>query len=616
MSVATKPFRFGVFELDPSSGELRKNGTRIALSEQPFKILTRLLQHPGELVSREELRRELWASDTFVDFEHGLNAAVKRLRDALGDSAETPRFIETIPRRGYRFIFPMDEFTTGVAVQPEFAPAAATGTRHRRLLIILAVSTLALLSMVALRFYFRPSRAATTQGHTIAVLPFTDMSPTKDQEYFSDGLSEELITNLSRTPGLRVSARTSSFQFKGGAQDVRVIGRKLNVETILEGGVRKEGSRVRITVQLINTADGFHIWSEVYDRELKDIFAVQEEIGTAVAEALKLSLLRPPAVAGGPPQQKNMDAYKAFLQARYFSDRRSAADMQKAISYYETALKLNPEDARSWAGLAEARTHQADNGFVEVEPAYGKARFEVEQALRLSPDLAKAHQVMGWIKMAHDWDFAGAEASFKRALLLDPGDAMTVWETAALMADLGRAREALELNLKSADMDPLSPRVFMNLGDLQFMMGDLEAAEASLLKGLELDPVFPAMHEYLCRVYLFQNRPELALQAAQQETQAEWKLVALSLTYWKLGRIEEADKTLQELITKFGWGFAFQVAEIYAYRGDKEKAFEWLERAYALRDPGVSGMKLDPLLRTLTDDHRYSAFLKKAGLPL
>ncbi len=618
-SVST-PVRFGAFELDGSSGELRRNGFRVHLSEQPLQILNLLVEHPGQLVTREELRKRLWSEDTFVDFEHGLNAAVKRLREALGDSAEHPRYIETIPRRGYRFISEVVQAGPPVNAQVEQALTSSSQSSWRFRLagvVVAAVLIAAAAGVFAwMRIRARSASAGTNSPlHTIAVLPFLDMSPEKDQQYFSDGLTEELSAALAKIPELRVSARTSSFQFKGKDEDMRVIGQKLNVRSILEGSVRKEKSRLRITVQLINASDGYHIWSETYDRDISDIFAVQEEIGRSVAEALKVSLLQASS-ATNRSQSKNVEAYKAFLQARYFSERRSQEDMEKSVRYYETALKLNPEDARSWAGLAEAHTHQADTGFVGIQEGYGKARNEVERALRLDPNLAKAHQVMGWIKMTHDWDYTGAEASFRRALMLEPGDATTIWEIGALMTDVGKYKEALDFNQRSVEMDPLSPSVYLFRGSLQYIIGKYDDAISSFQKAIELNPDFPVARAYMCEAYLMNNQPDLALQAAQEETQVEWKRVALALAYWKLGKSQEADGTLQELIAKDGWSFAYQVAEIYAYRGEADKAFDWLERAYAQRDSGVSGMKGDPLMRKITSDQRYLDFVKKVGLPM
>jgi len=321
MPCVTSPIRFGAFEVDLSSGELRKNGTRIHLADQPLQVLALLLETPGELVTREQLRQHLWSTDTFVDFEHSLNAAVKRLREALNDSADHPRYIETVPRHGYRFIGPVPAEPTVEVKKPN---------RSRTLGFVAG----ALVSIVFLGFWIyrnmTPPTETSPSVHTLAVLPFVDMSPAKDQQYFSDGLSDELLTSLAKVPELRVSARMSAFQFKDKNEDPQVIGQKLKVNSIVEGGVRKDGTRLRITVQLINTKDGFNLWSESYDREMKDIFAVQDEIAKSVAESLKVSLL---SKGSKNPSARNqsVDAYNAFLQGRFFSERRSEADVWKAV---------------------------------------------------------------------------------------------------------------------------------------------------------------------------------------------------------------------------------------------------------------------------------------------
>jgi serine/threonine protein kinase len=459
------------------------------------------------------------------------------------------------------------------------------------------------------------STAQPSSAPSIAVLPFADMSANRDQEYFSDGLAEELLNDLAKIPGLRVTARTSSFQFKGKSEDLRVIGQKLNVASVLEGSVRKEGKRVKISAQLINANDGFHLWSETYERQLDDIFAVQEDIARSVAGALKVTLLgKNPSASSS--QTKDAEAYNSYLQGRYFYGRRSKEDLERAISYYTSAIERDSGYAAAWAGLAEAHHRQADNGYMPVDEGYRKAREEVEQALALNENLAEAHAEMGWIKRAHDWDWEGADAAYQRALTLDPGNATALRGAAVLAFTLGRLDEAIELDYRAVRLDPLSVPTHNNLGLHAYYASRLEEAAIALKKALELNPDFPVARILLGRVYLAQSRPQQALNEMNRETDPVWRLYGLSLAYQATGRRKEADAALATFIKNHGETMAFQIAEVFAYRGEVDGAFKWLERAYALHDGGMADIKSDPLLKSLERDPRYAAFLKKMRLPL
>jgi serine/threonine protein kinase/Tfp pilus assembly protein PilF len=505
---------------------------------------------------------------------------------------------------------------SGLVAQP---PSAVRRPARWKLLLPAGVLVAALAVVIGLwltRGRSGPGQTTAQGAPSIAVLPFVDMSPEKNQEYFSDGLAEELLNSLAKIPELRVAARTSSFQFKGKTEDLRTVGEKLNVGAILEGSVRKEGKKVRITAQLIKAADGFHLWSDTYDRELNDIFAVQEEIARAVAGSLKVTLLggktTTPSIQG-----KNAEAYNAYLQGRYFLDRRGKENLEKAVGYYEQAIQLDPGYAPAWAGLAETRRSQADSTYLPLDEGYRKAREAVERALALDAKLAEAHAAMGWIRTHYDWDWAAADASFQRALALEPGNATAVRRAAGLAATLGRFDEALALGRRAVELDPLNVAARYGLGLRAYYAGRLDEAVAALKKGLEINPEYPSAHSLLGQVYLAQSRPQEALAEMQQEPEALWwRLQGLALAYHALGRKKEADAALAELIAKFHAEAAYQIAEVYAFRGEADRAFEWLERAYAQRDGGLSEMKGDPLLKNLERDPRYAAFLKKMKLPV
>jgi TolB-like protein/class 3 adenylate cyclase/tetratricopeptide (TPR) repeat protein len=458
---------------------------------------------------------------------------------------------------------------------------------------------------------------------SIAVLPFTDLSPEKDQEYFTDGLAEELLNVLSKIRGLRVVSRTSAFSFKGTKVDIPTVAQKLNVATILEGSVRKAGKRVRITAQLIQVATDSHLWSETYDRELEDIFAVQDDIAQSVVKELRSALFRekPDALASAAAKTEvqaatkgrgeNIEAHRLYLQGRFFEDRLTREDTAKAIAYYQQALALDPEYVLAWTGLARTYADQAGFSWEAVAEGSRKARDAAERALELEPDLAEAHRAMGWIRMYHDWNWKGADASFRRALELAPGDAQVLRGAAALAGNLGRQEEAIGLLRRAVALDPLNVSVHRNLAYQCLSTGLLEEAEATANKALELNPQGGFPHYILGLVELAQGRSEEALATFGREVHEGFRLHGLSLAQHALGRPKKSDAGLRAFIEKYAREGAVQIAETYAYRGEANLAFEWLERAYAQRDPGLSELRIDFLLRGLHADPRWQSFLEK-----
>jgi serine/threonine protein kinase/Tfp pilus assembly protein PilF len=506
---------------------------------------------------------------------------------------------------------------------PEAVPPSAGKRRRTRILAVTGAAAV-LLSLLTLFWPNRGSKRGETgppavpsssAPPSIAVLPFADLSENRDQEYFSDGLAEELLNDLAKIPGLRVTARTSSFQFKGKSTDLRTIGQKLNVASILEGSVRKDGQRVRIRAQLVDPRDGFQLWSETYERQLDDIFAVQDDIARSVAGALKVALLGTTGSAAS-SQTKDPEAYNAYLQGRYFYGRRGKEDLERAAAYYTAAIERDSTYAAAWAGLAEVHHRLADNGYLPVEEGYRMARRETERALALDDNLALAHAEMGWIKRAHDWDWEGADASYQRAAALDPGSASALGGAAVLAFNLGRLEEAIELDTRAVGLNPLSVPTLNNLGFHAYYAGRWEEATAALNKALELNPDFPVTRTVLGRVLLAQARPREALEEMAKEPDAVWRAFGLCLAYHAAGRAAEADATLSSFIKDYGETMAFQIAEVFAYRKEIDRAFEWLDRAFALRDGGMADLKNDPLLKSLVGDPRYAALLKKMRFPL
>jgi tetratricopeptide (TPR) repeat protein len=365
---------------------------------------------------------------------------------------------------------------------------------------------------------------------------------------------------------------------------------------------------------LVNADDGFHLWSETYERELDDIFAVQEEIARAVTRELRITLLGEEVKAPA-PRAGNADAYNAYLQGRYFFLRRTQADLERAIASYQQALALDPGYAAAWTGLAETWTRKADIGYVPTNEGYRTAREAVERALALAPDLAEAHATLGWIRLTYDWDWSGADASYQTALTLEPGNATVVRGAASLASALGRFEEAMALDRRAVDLDPLNVPTLYTLGLHAYYAGRLDVATTALTKALELNPSFPAAHSLLGRVYLAQSRPPAALAEMERESNPGFRAYGLALAYHATGKKAESDAALADLIAKFGDVAAYQVAEVYAYRGQTDEAFEWLERAYTQRDGGLSTMRKSPLLKSLAGDPRQVSFLVKLRLP-
>ena len=427
--------------------------------------------------------------------------------------------------------------------QPVYPDVEATAAshparigRHRaKLAVVAAVAILLGLAGIFLRTRTKPPSDIVRISPSVAVLPFADMSPEKNQEYFSDGLSEELMNSLAQIQGLKVTGRTSSFQFKGKNEDLRLIGEKLNVATVLEGSVRKQGNRVRITAELVKAADGFHLWSQTYDRDLVDVFAVQEEIASSVAGSLQVALLEQRKSSA---RATNPDAYAAYLEGRYFA----LLNTQEAVHYYKRAIELDPKYAPAWAELASARAVQAGAlGTIPLREGYEEAKAEAERAVSLDPDLARGYTSRGGIKMVWDWDWSGADADFQRALALEPGNSAVVGAASAHAARLGRWDQALRLARKRVELDPFWAGPYSNLGFVAWRAGRLDEAEAALKKALELRPQAHYQHMFMSRVYLAKGRPQEALAQAEQEKRPACRFQGLSLVYHALGQKRESD---------------------------------------------------------------------------
>jgi TolB-like protein len=452
------------------------------------------------------------------------------------------------------------------------------------------------------------SAATPINEKSIAVLPFLDLSEKKDQEYFSDGLADELLDLLAKTAGLHVIARTSSFSFKGKSDDIPTIARKLHVANILEGSVRKSGDRLRVTTQLIRASSGEHLWSETYDREMKDVFAMQDEIAAAVVGQLKLKLA--PASQSAAGRTANVEAYTEYLLGREFS---SHDDDRRAIEAFRKAIALDPNYVAPYGSLALSEYFVAE----EDGDAAGHQRAQdaAAKAVELGPNDPNAYAARGFIRHAMNWDWAGAQADFEKAIALDPGDARFQALYSTLLAALGRMPEAIAASRKAIELDPLKAGTWANLMMFLIPSRDFAAAHEASRRALEISPGSPYVLAEIGMLQLIEGKAHDALATARGIDIDVFRLGGTAMAEHTLGHPNESNRALDELIAKHAGDSAYQVAEAFAWRGEKDKAFEWLERAYAQRDGGMEGIKNDTLLDSLRADPRYKALQRKMNLP-
>lgn len=506
----------------------------------------------------------------------------------------------------------------GSTVDPSVSITHRTGrTLDRWIVAVLSVAVVLLLSD---RFMLGRDGSVTAEK-SIAVLPFANTSDDPGNEYFADGLSEELISTLSHLGGVRVIGRTSSFLFKGKTEDSKAIGEQLGVEYLLEGSVRKSSSRVRIAVALVKSADGAHVWSEIYDRALDDIFAVQAEIAGAVAGQLAVTLhgdgvYTAPTPAA--PSTRDVNAYNALLQGSFYSMRRTAEGYRKAIDYYEEAVRLDPRYALAYARLSTAlvqlATRYAGVGSQEGRDALAKARTAADTALALDPGVGEAHRGRAMILDQVEFDVPGAEQEYRRAVELSPQDSRATQSLANVTGNLGRLDEATELTRRAIALDPLRSESHFNLAILLIVLGRYDEAEAALGKAMELQPQAAQNYLWLAIVAILRGTPAIAVEVAERETDPFWRTFGLALAHFSNGAHAKADAYLQTLIDENSGDAGSQIASIYALRKDSDQVFRWLDHAWETRDPGVMELRINPFLLMYKDDPRFADFARKIGV--
>jgi TolB-like protein/DNA-binding winged helix-turn-helix (wHTH) protein/Flp pilus assembly protein TadD len=628
---------FKTFCLDTANHLLWRNGDRVPITPKAFDVLAYLVEHAGRVVTQDEILEAVW-SETYVNPEV-LRKYILEIRKVLGDRPGNPEFVETLPKRGYRFVAPVtDESTVELPDVPTSHPTEEHRTeendelamapseresslRKNRLWKFAIISVLIVVAAVAAVGHFRVAQnrpnAPTLRDTSIAVLPFADMSPAKDQEYFSDGLSEQLINDLAKVSGLKVVGRSSSFQFRGKNENLRDVERKLGVANVLEGSVRREGNHVRITAELIKADDGFQLWSQTYDRQIDDIFAVQDEIAMATTEALEPRLLG----GNGQPVASNLrstnpEAYQAYLQANYFIDRgASKEDLAKALAYADQAIKLDERYAPGWVMRATVQSVMATVSLTDVTDGFRRARNDAERAIALDPTLASGYLALANTQISYDWDWDAANTCVSKAASLEPGNPEVFDMRSHLSLLMGNLDEAVKLGEQAVALNPLDTITRLQLGYRLYVASRYDEAQVELQKALNLNPQAPFVHFVLGKVLIAEAKPLQALAEIEKEP-SEWgKLTGQVLAYHALGRAQDSNAALAELIAKHDTDSAYQVAEVYAFRGESAKSLEWLQRAYNQRDAGMPEIKTDPLLKNLRHDSRYTELLQKIHLP-
>jgi serine/threonine-protein kinase len=483
---------------------------------------------------------------------------------------------------------------------------------------VIAVALLVVLAFFGLE-RLRGLRAG-VQAKSIAVLPLANESGDASQQYFSDGISEDLITALSQLPGLKVIGRTSSFLFRDSREDSRSIGAKLQVAHLLEGSVRRSGDLVRISAELIDTEDGSAQWSERFDRPYKDLFALQDEITRAVAGALRARLLprEAAAVQSERPPGGNLEAYNAYLQARFYERRGAEADYRNAIGFYTQATDIDPRYALGWSGLSGAWTGLGVE-FLEgarAQEAYAKARAAANRALTLSPELADAHIALGQLLYNADFDWRGAEAQYRRALELTPNDGRAKFAFGVQLATFGHIEQAIKLTQEALATEPLRDDWYYNLANYHSALNHLNEAERAIRRAIELQPAAPIFHVTLVIIEIKRGNADAALAAAQQEPPGSWQDIALALARQIGTEHSTADAALRKVIDRDTGTSAYQIAEVYALRNDANETFAWLDRAWSNRDGGIAQLLFDSFILRYKEDPRFAAFCRKVGLPV
>lgn len=657
ITTSARIIKFGLFELDLRSCELRKKGLKIKLQEQPYQILSLLLEHPNQAVTREELRHALWPSDTFVDFNHSLNSAIMRLREVLGDSSENPVFIETLSRRGYRFIAPVDrvsehaaeahssqlvtarwgerggnssqaqEIVLTPAKQESSKPQPTKGMVSRRALAVgaIVIASVLLISGPTAHYLRKPAASIVEpdQLKSLVVLPLENLSGNKEQDYFADGMTDELIASLAKIRSLRVISRTSAMEYKGTHKSLSEIARELNVDAVVEGTVLRSGKRVRITAELVQVSTDRHLWAETYESELGDILTLQSHVASAIVNEIRIKLTPEEQQRLAAPRPVNSEAYEDYLKGRYYWNKRSEEALTKAIGYFRRATEKDSRYALGYAGLADCYSiiGSAIVGTVSAKEVAPAAKAAAQKALELDNTLAEAQTSLATVRFNYDWDWEGAASGFQRAIELNPNYATAHQRYSLYLMAMGRTRESVgEIN-RARNLDPLSISMNFSLGWRFYMARQYDLAIEQLRNTIDMDPNFALPHLVLGQAYEQKGSYDHAVAELQKATilshESAPMIAALGHAYASMGRRTEAQHLLSQLLTESNKEYVspFYIAVVYAGLGDNEKAMDWLKKAYQDRSNGVVFLKVDPQFDSVRSNPRFQSLLHALGFP-
>jgi TolB-like protein/DNA-binding winged helix-turn-helix (wHTH) protein/Tfp pilus assembly protein PilF len=646
--------RFGLFEVDLETCELRKNGLRIKLQDQPLHILRVLIERPGEIVSREELRHRLWQPDTFVDFDHSLNTAMMRLREVLGDSSENPRFIETVPRKGYRFVAPVHQVrpdtasdsvaatesshailpprneTKGVyPIASDETPAPAAWIRksfqvslfQAAIYVVILVLLTAIVSSTLFRLRSNGifSNASPKPITSLVVLPMENLSGDKSQEYFADGMTDELIASLARISSIRVLSRTTAMEYKDSHESLGKIARDLGVDAVVEGTVLRSGDRVRITAELIQVSTDRHLWADTYESPLDDVLTLQNRVASAIVEQIRIQLTSQDKSRLASRRLVKPDAYEDFLKGLFYWNKRSREDLLKAIDYFQSAVVKDPQYALAYAGLADCYgiLGAAIVGTVPTIDVAPKAEAAAMKAVELDASLAETQTALATVQFNYKWDWKAAERGFRRAIELNPNYATAHQRYSLYLTAMGRRSESLQEMERARSLDPLSISMNFSLGWRLYMAREYDRALAQLNDAIEMDPSFVLPHIVLGQTY--EQKGDYAKAIAELEKTAIMShqsppvIAALGHVYAVAGRAGEAHKTLEKLQSESTTGYVspFYVALVYAGLKDESHTMEWLEKAYSDRSNSMVFLDVDPRFDNLRSNPKFQNLLQQ-----
>jgi len=621
-------YRFGSFEFDPLTSELRKKGLRVRLEGQPAAILAMLLQRPNQLVTREELQKKLWSTDTFVDFEQSLNAAVRRLRVALDDSAESPRYIETLSRKGYRWVAHIEEDAPAAPVNTQ--PPEVTNTARPKDGSATRFAIGVALALIILIIAWGALRSRPALGRLkLAVLPFENLSGDEQQEYLADGMTEEMITQLGglNPQRLGVIARTSAMRYKASHKDMGRIARELNVNYLLEGSVRRQGQRIRVTARLIQASDQADIWADSYDADISDILKVQSEVARAIAVQIRMQLPRQAEQRLSGMPRVNPLAHDAYLQGQQAWNLRDKEGTAQSILQFEHAIEFDSNYAAAYAALARAYALSPVSGFMPASEAMPKARDAAYRAIALDDSLAEAHSMMGFIKAHYEYDWPAAKQEFQKALQLNPSDSFThLFYSNSYLSPLGQHDEAIREMKTAIALDPFSARIQSFLGRTYIWARRYDDALSHLQHTTEMFPSFAIDHQRLAHLHAYREEYDKAI---SEETRArilsgEDPHAVLKLEdslrqafathgprgYWeKLLELSRRDDNPPEAYTKTDG-----LAILYVRLGDKEKALQALEQGYEERQLHMTEIGIEPTFDALRPELRFQDLLRRIGV--